>query len=47
MSEFIDGIEIMRQSALDRIKEADDLDHAFYMIKETKFFFTPEQEEDA
>ena len=42
MSEFTEGIEIMRQSALDRIAEAKSLEHAASMIKDTKFFFTPD-----
>ncbi len=44
MSDFTDGIEMMREAALDRIAEAEDLEHAAYMIKNTKFFFTPDEE---
>ena len=42
MSEFTEGIETMRQHALDLIKNCHDLEHAAHMIKETKFFFTDE-----
>ncbi len=43
MSEFSEGIEIMRDAALNAIKEADSLEHAAHMIKETKFFFDLEE----
>ena len=43
MSEFTDGIELMRQSALERIAEAESLEDAALMIKNTKFFFTPDE----
>ncbi len=42
MTDFTDGIELMRQSALDRIAEAKSLEHAASMIEDTKFFFTPD-----
>ena len=45
MSEFTEGIELMRQSALERIAEANSLEDAAFMIKNTKFFFTPEEED--
>ncbi len=45
MTDFTDGIELMRQSALDRIAEAESLEEAAFMIKGTKFFFTPEEED--
>ncbi len=43
--EFTKGIEIMRQEALNIIKDADDLEHAAYMITELAFFYTPEGKE--
>ena len=45
MSEFTEGIEIMRESALRHVAAAEDLEHAAFMIKNTKFFFTPEEED--
>ncbi len=45
MTDFTDGIEIMRESALERIAEADSLEDAAFMIKNTKFFFTPDEED--
>ncbi len=47
MSEFTDGIEMMREAALDRIAEAESLEEAAYMIKGTKFFFTPDEDLDS
>ena len=41
MSEFTEGIEIMREHALDIIKNAHDLERAAFVIENTKFFFTP------
>ncbi len=43
MTDFTDGIEFMRESALERIAEADSLADAAFMIKNTKFFFTPDE----
>ncbi len=46
MSEFTEGIEIMRQSAIDCTKYADDLEHAAHMIKNVKFFISKEEGEE-
>ena len=41
-----EGIEIMRQSALDAIAIADDLEHAAFMIKSITYFSTLEEEDN-